>query len=179
MDSKINFELKYFCKDFNAIRKILRSIGAKKESIKKQKDYFFNLPKEKNSKTPARLKLRLSAGKRSLVFYKRPTFSITKITPCEASVLRLKDNKMLDFLSRALGVRVIIEKQRELWKKGNTVFHLDTVRGVGKIFEIEIWTTCKSIKQDKRNFEKYKKDLLPYLGKIIKGSNEDLVLKHI
>lgn len=177
MESKINLELKYFCKDFNPIRKALRSIGAKKENIKKQKDYFFNLPKEKTFKIPARLKLRVSDKKQHLVFYRRPAFSIADTTPADVIVLLVKDTKILYFLSKALGVKVIVEKQRELWRKGNTVFHLDKVKGVGNVFEIEVWTKPKTIKQDQHNFARYKKELLPYLNKIIPGSNEDLVLK--
>lgn len=177
MDSKINLELKYFCKDFNEVRKILRSIGAKKESIRKQKDYFFNLPKNKNTKVPARLKLRISTGKQLLVFYRRPNFSEKKVTPADVVLFPIKDKKILSFLSKALGIKVIVEKQRELWRKENTVFHLDNVKGVGKIFEIEVWTQPRKIKKDRSAFEKYKKEFLPYLDKIIKGSNEDLVLK--
>jgi predicted adenylyl cyclase CyaB len=177
MELKTNLELKYFYKDPNPIRKVLRSIGAKKESIKKQKDYFFHLPKEKNSKIPSRLKLRLSDGEQRLVFYKRPSFSTANITPSDVVVLPVKDKKILYFLSKALGLKVIVEKQRELWRKGNTVFHLDKVKGVGNVFEIEVWARSKTLKQDQVNFERYKEKLLPYLDKIITGSNEDLVLK--
>jgi len=177
MELKTNLELKYFFKNPDPIRKVLRSIGAKKESTKKQKDYFFHLPKEKNSKIPSRLKLRVSGGEQCLVFYKRPSFSAENITPSDIIVLSVKDKKILYFLSKALGVKVIVEKQRELWRKGNTVFHLDKVKGVGNVFEIEVWTRSKTLKQDQVNFEKYKERLLPYLDKIITGSNEDLVLK--
>lgn len=177
MESKINLELKYFCKDFNPIRNVLRSIRAKKESVKKQKDYFFNLPKSKNSKIPARLKLRISDGKQSLVFYRRPEFSVTSATSADAIILHIKDKDMLSFLSKVLGVRTIVEKQRELWRKGNTVFHLDRVKGIGNVFEIEVWVRPKTIKKDRLNFDRYKKKLLPFLNKIIVGSNEDLVLK--
>ncbi len=177
MELKTNLELKYFFKDPEPIRKVLRSIGARKESIEKQKDYFFHLPKEKNSKIPSRLKLRISGKKQLLVFYKRPSFSAKNITPSDVVVLPVKDKKILYFLSKALGVKVIVEKQRELWRKGNTVFHLDKVEGVGNIFEIEVWARPKTLKQDQVNFEIYKEKLLPYLDKIITGSNEDLALK--
>jgi adenylate cyclase class IV len=135
------------------------------------------LPKEKNSKIPSRLKLRVSGRKQLLVFYKRPSFSAKNITPSDVIVLPVKDKKILYFLSKALGVKVIVEKQRELWRKGNTVFHLDKVKGVGNVFEMEVWTRLKTLKQDQINFERYKEKLLQYLDKIITGSNEDLVLK--
>jgi len=177
MGEKINLELKYFCKDFNLVRNTLRLIGAKKIGIERQKDYFFNLPKEKNKKVPARLKLRISGRRQVLIFYKRPNFSIKKATQASILVLPVKGKKILSLLSKALGVKVIVEKQREIWEKGNTVFHLDKVKGIGKIFEMEVRTKPKTLERDKHNFEKYKEVLLPYLDKVIRESNEDLVLK--
>jgi hypothetical protein len=38
MQSKNNLELKYMCEDFSKIRTVLKSIGAQKEIVKKQKD---------------------------------------------------------------------------------------------------------------------------------------------
>lgn len=74
-------------------------------------------------------------------------------------------------------MKVIVKKQRELWRKGDTVFHIDKVKGVGNVFEIEVWAKPKTKKQDLRNFDAYRKKLLPHLGGVIKGSNEDLALK--
>ena len=135
------------------------------------------MPKEKNSKIPSRLKLRVSGREQLLVFYKRPSFSTANITPSDIVLLPVKDEKILYFLSKVLGVKVVVEKQRELWRKGNTVFHLDKVKGIGNIFETEVWVRSKTLKQDQANFDRYKKKLLPYLDKIIIGSNEDLALK--
>ena len=177
MESKITLELKYFCKDFNPIRTVLCSIGAKKESVKRQKDYFFNLPKDKNQRIPARLKLRVSNGKQSLIFYRRPKFSAKSTTLADVIVLPVKDKEIIPFLSKALRVKIIVEKQRELWRKGDIVFHLDRVKGIGNVFEIEVLAKPKTIKRDRLNFNNYKKKLLPFLNKIIIGSNEDLVLK--
>lgn len=58
MKSKTNLELKHYCPDFNKIRTVLKKIGAKKFVVKKQKDYFFNLPEIKGKQSP-RLKLRI------------------------------------------------------------------------------------------------------------------------
>ncbi len=173
----INLELKYFCKDFAPVRKILKEIGAKKITIKKQKDYFFNLPKSRNSKNPARLKLRVENKKQTLIYYQRASFSATASTPSDIVLLPVQDSKLLLFLSRVLGVRAIVEKTRELWKKENTVFHLDKVKNVGNIFEIEVWSSSKTASKDRLKFGEYRKKLLPFLDRIIKGSNEDLVLK--
>ncbi len=175
MQSKINLELKYFCEDFKTIRKILREIGARKIATKKQKDYFFNLP-QKSKAEPARLKLRVENGTRTLIFYRRSSFS--KAVPAFSDLILYpaKDPDLFPFLQKILGVKVIVEKKRELWKKGNTVFHIDKVKGVGNIFEIEVWSSPKTTRQDPAAFAKYKEKFLPHLGKIIRGSNEDLAL---
>lgn len=177
MKSLASLELKYFCKDFAAVRTALKEIGAKKVIVKKQKDYFFNLPKNNNSKVPPRLKLRVEGKKQTLIFYQRASFSTTTNTPSDIILLPIQDSKILSFLSRVLGVRVVVEKTRELWKKENTIFHLDTVKDVGNIFEIEVWSSPKTELKDSQKFAEYKRKLLPYLDKIIKGSNENLALK--
>lgn len=177
MQSKVNLELKHLCGDFRSIRSVLRRMGAKNIVTKKQKDYFFNLPSNVRSKIPERLKLREENGRRTLVFYRRPDFSSTTGTPADVLLLPVRDSKLFLFLSKVLGVKVIVEKQRELWRKGNAIFNLDAVKGVGHVFEIEIWTRPYSAKRDQRNFLEYRRKFLPYLGKVVKGSNEDLVLK--
>ena len=174
MKSKINLELKYFCKDFMPIRKVLRNLGARKIIVKKQKDYFFNLPTSKDKKITPRLKFRVD-DTYALIFYKRKSFSSKGNTPSKVSIQFFKEANLVSFLDKALGIRTIVEKQRELWKKGNTVFHLDTVKGVGKIFEIEVWATNQTIKTDRLKFKKYRKLVSSYLDKMVRGSNEDLV----
>ncbi len=177
MRSIINLELKYFCKDFAVVRRILKEIGAQKIIIKKQKDYFFNLPKNRDSKIPSRLKLRVESKKQTLIFYQRAKFSAATNTPSDIILLPVQDPKLLLFLSKALGVHTIVEKTRELWKKDNAVFHLDRVKNIGNIFEIETWSSQKTASMDSFKFAEYRKKFLPHLDKIIRGSNEELILK--
>ncbi|MCK5021753.1 MAG: CYTH domain-containing protein [Candidatus Pacebacteria bacterium] len=87
MKSKQNLELKHYCDNFQEIRKILRKIGAKKDVVKNQKDYFFNLPQEKK-KQRARLKLRIENRKMSLVYYERPDFVAGKDTSSDIASIR-------------------------------------------------------------------------------------------
>ncbi len=171
----INLELKNFCEDFKPVRKIMRSIGAEKIFVKKQEDSFFYLPFAKDKRTVKRLKLRNEDGKKTLILYERDAFSAQKHASSDFSVLPVTDDKLIGFLSDALGVKVVVRKTRELWRKDNAVFHLDKVRGVGDIFEIELKTDSKNMKLDEKKFDGYRAKLRPYLGKIIKGSNEDLV----
>ena len=169
-----NLELKYFCNDFEGIRKALKELGAQKEIVKKQKDYFFNLPTQ-TLKKGGRMKMRVEGKSYTLTYYERPSFSQAKHTVSKVKLL-LGDATQLRFLTDTLGVTVVVEKTREVWRKDNTVFHLDIVKDVGRIFEIELQKKGKLNQKDVEIFESYKLKVLSYLGKIIKGSNEDLVL---
>lgn len=173
---KQNLELKYFCEDFSKIRNVLKEIGAKKEIVKNQKDYFFNLPIAKNKISP-RLKLRIENKNQELIYYKRPNFIKGKNTLAKIELYNVKDKYLLDFLIKTLGVKAIVEKKREIWRKDNTVFFIDKVKNVGDIFEVEMQKHSVMTQKDKELFEFYKDRLIPFLGKIIKGSNVDLVLK--
>ena len=109
-----------------------------------------------------------------LFFIKDPDFSANKATPADVALFDIKDKKLLQFVHKSLGVKAIVFKKRELWEKENTVFHLDSVKNVGKIFEIELTSNGKP-KQENATFTSYKNKFLPLLSKIIKGSNLDLV----
>ena len=174
MEQKYNLELKHYCPDFDSVRKILRELGAKKEMIKNQKDYFFNLPMLKD-KTSPRLKLRIEKSKQTLVYYERPDFMDGKSVTADIGLYEVKDKQLLPFLQKSLGVKAVVEKKREVWRKANAVFHLDSVAGVGNIFEIELQKKGKITEKDQAIFKMYQKKLLPSLGQVIKGSNVDLV----
>ena len=175
MFNKVNLELKCFCEDFSPIREELEKLQAKKGRPVKQIDYFFNLPEEKEG-VPKRLKLRIAGRQKTLVLYSRDKFSNNRSTPSNVVLFPIKDKRIINFLKRALGVRGIVEKIREQWKKEYVVFNLDRVKGVGNIFEIEIATNDERRERDEATFNNYKKTFSPYLGKIVSGSNIDLVL---
>lgn len=170
---KTNIELKHFCVDFANIRQVLKGFGAKKETVKDQKDFFFELPKRKIGNP--RLKLRIEGKKETLIYYDRPGFTKGKETPAKIKLYEVKDGELLIFLKESLGVKAVVEKKREVWRKDNAVFHLDEVKSVGRVFEIELQKSGKVTQKDVAVFRKYQRELLPHLGKVIKGSNVDLV----
>jgi len=87
----------------------------------------------------------------------------------------VRDIQLLSFLQDTLGVIAIVEKKREIWEKANAVFHIDDVKDVGDIFEIELQKKNKITNKDRKLFKSYQEKLLPLLGNAIKGSNVDLV----
>lgn len=173
---KINLELKHYCKNFAPIRKILQKNGATNLGTVFQKDYFFNLPQGNYSIEP-RLKLRIEDEKQTLIFYKRGDFKQDSSNPADVHFYEVKDNELLDFLREVLGVKAIVEKNRERWRKDNIIFNLDEVNKVGKIFEIELETTLENKERDESTFTQYRDKFLKYLGDVVNGSNVDLVKK--
>ncbi len=177
MHSKVNLELKHRCSDFRAIRTILKNIGAKKDIVKQQKDYFFRLLFRDN-RDFARLKLRIEGGTQTLIYYERPDFVLAKSTTARIKLYEVQDKRLLPFLISSFGVIAIIHKKREVWRKAHTVFHLDRVKHVGHIFEIELQKKGKITERDKKTFKSYREKLLPVLGEAVRSSNVDLVQKN-
>ncbi|MFA5934402.1 MAG: CYTH domain-containing protein [Candidatus Paceibacterota bacterium] len=175
---KVNLEMKHFCDDFGKVRKVLKDIGAKKEVVKEQLDYFFNLPNIKKENNP-RLKLRIEDSKKvELIYYERPNFKKGKGSTSDVSLFQTFDKQILSVLERSLGIKVVVEKKREVWRKDNTVFYLDVIKDIGNIFEVELQKDNGIISErDKKLFEDYQKKLLPVIGKVVNGSNVDLVLR--
>ena len=83
------------------------------------------------------MKLREVKGcEATLVYYERPDAAESRYSryrlcgiPDHATFKRM--------MSDALGVKVIVEKNRELWNYGNTRIHLDDVVALGEFVELE------------------------------------------
>ena len=96
-----------------------------------QRDTFFTV-------THGRLKLRhFDDGSGELIFYERddttgPKTSRYSKSPCPDAA------EMERVLARALGVRGVVDKRRELFMIGRTRVHLDEVRGLGHFLELEV-----------------------------------------
>jgi adenylate cyclase class IV len=123
------------------------------------------------------LKLRIEGKVKTLVYYERPNFVKAKDTTSDVKSYSVADNELLPFLEKSLGVKALVDKRREVWRKSNTVFHIDNVKGVGGIFETELQKKGRITMGDKKLFKSYQDKLLPFLGDVIKGSNVDLIKK--
>ena len=171
MPSKLNRELKAYCEDFAPVREILRAQEADFVEVKDQIDHYYILPAGDDSAGTRRLKLRLEKGTGTLIYYRELQESGARTS--RVHMARADDPVIRDVLEAALGARAIVRKQRELWRKDNVIFNLDTVAGVGQILEVEV--------QDEEGcdidfqVDEYRSRLGPYLRGYITGSNEDLV----
>ena len=167
----LNREIKSYCPDFAPVRQQLQESGATFVEVKEQVDYYFRLPAPEDDRVTPRLKLRVEGESKELIYYQDSQRAGGRVS--EFQIWSNPDPQFLDVLEAALGVRVIVRKQRELWLNDNTRYNLDTVESVGQILEVEIQH------EDGRDIEVQLEQnlrlLAPYLGATITSSNEDLV----
>lgn len=126
-----NVEIKAAVSDLSSLRLKLRSLTPTPSAICFHKDIFFAVHQ-------GRLKLReFSGGSGEIIFYERPDRAGAKVSSydrCECG-----DPKAVSaVLGRALGVRGVVEKRRELFEIGRSRIHLDEVHGLGSFLEIEV-----------------------------------------
>ena len=171
MNLRINREMKHFCPDFKPIREILRDLGAAFVEEREQVDYFFFLPDSPDKADSRRLKLRIENGKKQIIYYYDRNQPDSRFV--DYQVAQVNDPLIKDVLEAALGVRTVVKKHREVWKKENTLFNLDRVHGVGAIFEVEV--EQREGYDPEQQLAHYQDLFRPYLGPRISGSNEDLV----
>lgn len=129
----LNIEIKARCADPARVRDVLHTHHADFRGLDRQIDTYFRAPN-------GRLKLREGSIEYALIHYQRPdqpgpkpsTVTLYKPTPDPASRATLKD-----LLAGALGVLVVVDKEREIYFIRNVKFHIDTVKGLGRFVEIE------------------------------------------
>jgi adenylate cyclase, class 2 len=125
----LNVEIKAKCGDPSFVRDFLLSNDADFKGVDHQIDTYFNV-------SHGRLKLREGNIENNLIFYIRSNqegpkdshFRLTKVPDAPALKAMLKD---------ALGIKVVVQKKREIYYIGNVKFHIDEVPGLGSFVEIE------------------------------------------
>ena len=125
----LNIEIKARCTALERIRELLRSRNAEFRGLDRQLDTYFNVPQ-------GRLKLREGLVENNLIHYERedqdgPKQSYVSLLPVSPH------SSPKEILTRALGVLVVVDKQREIYFIDNVKFHIDEVTGLGAFVEIE------------------------------------------
>lgn len=111
------------------MRKVLDTHKARFVGEDHQVDTYFRVPK-------GRLKLREGTIERALIYYERED----QHGPKASQVLLhtpTHDNTLKALLTTALGIRVVVEKWREIYFVDNVKIHLDRVERLGTFVEIE------------------------------------------
>ena len=129
----LNVEIKATCTDPDRIRAILVAHQADFKGRDHQIDTYFMVPH-------GRLKLREGNIENSLIHYFRDSQTGPKTSEVTLYATT-PDISLKAALTRALGIKVIVDKQREIYFIGNVKFHLDTVTGLGTFVEIEAIAT--------------------------------------
>ena len=125
----LNVEIKARTDNIDGVRRILENEDADFKGTDHQIDTYFHVPE-------GRLKLREGNIENNLIFYhrsddKQPRKSEVQLYPVEQS----EDLKQL--LAAALGIKVIVDKKRDIYFIDNVKFHLDTIKDLGDFVEIE------------------------------------------
>jgi predicted adenylyl cyclase CyaB len=126
---RVNVEIKAVCRDPQAVRRLLADRGADFRGTDHQVDTYFRV-------SSGRLKLREGRIENALIHYRRPNDA----GPKRADVLLLPTapgSPIKDVLTAALGVLVVVDKQRDIYFIDNVKFHIDEVAGLGSFVEIE------------------------------------------
>ena len=167
----VNIEIKAKCSDSKKIKDILKNKKAEFKGIDHQIDTYFKV----NS---GRLKLREGKIENFLIYYNREN----QKGPKQSNIILFKTqpgSNLKEILTKAMGVLVIVEKEREIYFINNVKFHIDKVKNLGNFIEIESIDYQGSFGKEKlldqckeyiKLFEINEKDL-------IKESYGDLILK--
>ena len=140
--------------------------------VKEQVDYYYRLPPTEDVEGTQRLKLRVENGNEQLIYYYDRQETNARVSCFQ--LWEVRDPQIKEALDVALGIRVIVRKERELWRMENIKFNLDTVEDVGQIFEVEAQEKdgCDIVAQ----VEECRRRFRTCLGSYIANSNEDLVI---
>ena len=125
-----NLEFKAEAESLELLRHNLRALEAECSGRLHQIDTYFDVPK-------GRLKLReVEDYGGTLVYYERPDAAESRYSHYQLCDIA-NHAAFKQMMSDVLGVKVIVEKNRELWIYGNTRIHLDEVLNLGEYIELE------------------------------------------
>lgn len=125
----INYEFKAKCSGIETIEALLKEKAPRFIGTDHQLDTYFNV-------AVGRLKLREGTIENSLIHYQRINSAGAK----QSNVTLYQhqpDKNLKDVLTKALGIKVIVDKQRKIYFIDNVKFHFDEVKELGSFVEVE------------------------------------------
>ncbi len=168
--SHLNVEIKARCFDLETIRCYLNAHGAILQTAVRQIDTYFQCKEGKFKLRQDQLRTRLIHYAREITAGPKKSW-VTFYEPQDVNALR-------EILSRALGIKVVVKKHREIYLIENVKFHLDQVENLGTFIEIEAIDYDGTIGADKLycQCEHYLDALGIQADQLIEGSYADLLL---
>ncbi|MCS7230383.1 MAG: class IV adenylate cyclase [Candidatus Kryptonium sp.] len=164
-----NLEIKAEITEPDLVEKIAIEIGAKLANDFVQVDTYFEVK-------DGRLKLReFDLGEAELIFYRRAENNFERWSDYE--IVKVNNSEALkNLLSKALSVKIVVEKRRKVYIYKNARIHVDTVKGLGNFVELEV-----IYNGDEKQVEELMKFLINAFGlkreRFIKVSYSDLLLQ--
>lgn len=125
----INFEFKARCNNIETMESKLKQLNPLFIGVDKQVDTYFNIMN-------GRLKLREGNIENSLIHYNRSDSNNAK----QSDVILYQhqpDKNLKDILTKALGIKTVVEKERKIYYIDNVKFHFDRVNELGTFIEVE------------------------------------------
>jgi len=125
----LNFEFKARTTRLQELEERLLSYQPLFKGVDHQVDTYFNVPH-------GRLKLREGAIENVLIHYQRHNIAGAK----QSDVLLYEHQpqpSLKEVLTAALGVKVVVDKQRKIYFIDNVKFHFDLVKDLGTFVEVE------------------------------------------
>jgi adenylate cyclase class 2 len=136
----INVEIKARCADHESIRRMLRHRKAEFIGKDHQVDTYFLAGS-------GRLKLREGTIENNLIWYRREDLSGPRTSYCR--LFKTDSGSALkEILEQALGILVVVDKEREIYFVGNVKIHLDRVSGLGNFLEIEAQSEAGDLSEE-------------------------------
>lgn len=125
----INYEFKARCPDIEKTEALLKEKNPVFIGADHQTDTYFNVPN-------GRLKLREGTIENSLIHYERSNAATAKQS--NVTLYQHQPGKNLkEVLTKALGIKIIVDKERKIYFIDNVKFHFDKVKGLGSFVEVE------------------------------------------
>ena len=159
--SFINIELKARTDKADFIREYLLNNGAEFKGTDHQTDIYFNVPN-------GRLKLRQGNIENNLIYYARPDQPGPKQS--DFQLMQVTDSDGLkDILTKSLGIKVMVDKKREIYYIRNVKFHIDYLMYLGIFVEIEASNKTQALSLDTLH------EQCNFYRKAFQISDEDLI----
>lgn len=139
--SILNIEFKAKCSNLTAAENILLKQTPLFKGTDHQIDTYFIV-------SNGRLKLREGNIENALIHYERENTAGSK----SSHVLLYQhqpDKNLKDILTRALGIKAVVDKERKIYFIDNVKFHFDTVKNLGTFIEVEAIDTSGEIGKEK------------------------------
>lgn len=166
-----NLEIKTYVLNLDLLVTKISELGANSEKPINQIDTYFHASK-------GRLKLRESEEEVTLIAYDRPNKLGTKLS--QFSLVKVEDAQGLkQSLEKTIGIKTIVNKNRQVWRWKNSKIHVDQVDGLGNFFEIEVvdFDEIKSLDELQIECDEILKQVYCALGETCMGSYSDLQIE--